>query len=94
MQAALDAARADAAAAAQRASALQGELDEARALLAAAQGAAVVDTRRSLEDEELFSTLTAEKKDAEARVLLLEGNVASLQVCPLVAIDSRCCFCC
>jgi hypothetical protein len=80
VQAALDAARADAAAAAERASALQGELDEARALLAAAQGAAVVDTRRSLEDEELFSTLTAEKKDAEARVLLLEGNVASLQV--------------
>ena len=97
MQAALDAARADAAAAAQRASALQGERDEARALLAAAQGAAV-DTRRSLEDEELFSTLTAEKKDAEARVLLLEGNVASLQVSPLVVIDTssccRHCFCC
>ena len=98
LKAALDTARADAAAAAaaaaQRDAAAQAELKELKEAqaVAAAAPAPAVDTRRSLEDEELFSTLAAEKKDAEARALLLEGNVASLQVTSLRL--SHACFVC
>ena len=63
--------------------------DAAAALSASASASAVASgtasgtadggSSRSAEDEELIASLIAARKDAEARALLLEGNVASLQ---------------